>query len=221
MESVAPLLQTVLWVGLIGVLAWRFHKNIDALLGAIQKRIESGSRVKAGPFELDALQPQDAEQQKQKLDEELFEVKQEVSIGEQASSEGKLRSRILQTEDLALRAIQEEFGAPISRQVKIGTDLRADGAFTRNGHVYLVEVKYIERVYNASFIARTALRAVSTFKKYNFGNATLLLALVYHDDRVDIVTERERIAGDLASYINTIDLRIYKFTELSKKYGLD
>ena len=41
MKEIAPLIQTVLWVGLISGIVWRYHKQIHSLIEAIQKRIES------------------------------------------------------------------------------------------------------------------------------------------------------------------------------------
>jgi len=52
MEHISSLIQTVLWVGLIGGIVWRFNKPIYELLSALYSRIEAGSTIKAGPFEL-------------------------------------------------------------------------------------------------------------------------------------------------------------------------
>ncbi len=52
MEHISPLIQTVLWVGLVAAIVWRFHIPIYGILAALQKRVESGASVKAGPFEI-------------------------------------------------------------------------------------------------------------------------------------------------------------------------
>src|SRR5436309_3289517 len=58
MDHIAPLIQTALWTGLIAGIVWRFHLAIHGLLTALQKRVETGSTLKAGPFELiDRLHP--------------------------------------------------------------------------------------------------------------------------------------------------------------------
>jgi len=51
MEKWAPVIETGLGVGLVVWLALRYHKPIHGILAALQKRIESGSAVKAGPIE--------------------------------------------------------------------------------------------------------------------------------------------------------------------------
>ncbi len=52
MAAWVPLLQTLAWVALIIAGAKRFDVQIQTLVDAIQRRIISGSSVKAGPFEL-------------------------------------------------------------------------------------------------------------------------------------------------------------------------
>jgi len=52
MEHIAPLIQTLLWVSLVGAIVWRFHRSIEEILSALHKRIDGGSNVKAGWFEL-------------------------------------------------------------------------------------------------------------------------------------------------------------------------
>lgn len=52
MAAWVPLLQTLAWAALIIAGAKRFDVQIQTLVDAIQRRIISGSSVKAGPFEL-------------------------------------------------------------------------------------------------------------------------------------------------------------------------
>lgn len=71
MEHWGPLLQTVLWVGLIGSVVWWARTPLHGILIALQKRIESGSEIKAGPFSIvDPLRPQQPSEQLQKIEQE-------------------------------------------------------------------------------------------------------------------------------------------------------
>lgn len=55
-----PLWQTLTWVVLIVVLVFVFRRRLGQLVDAVRARIEKGSSVKAGPFELgDDLQKMD------------------------------------------------------------------------------------------------------------------------------------------------------------------
>ena len=55
MKPWIPLFQTLCWIILIVWLLHRFKAEVAALVGAVQKRIERGSSLKAGPFELGEL----------------------------------------------------------------------------------------------------------------------------------------------------------------------
>ena len=75
MGQLAPLIQTALWVGLASAVLWRFHVPIHGLLVAIRNRIEAGSGVKAGPFEIsENLKAQDLRQQRAKAEAEVAEA---------------------------------------------------------------------------------------------------------------------------------------------------
>ena len=149
MEHIAPLIQTVLWVGLIAGIVWRFHAPIYGLLVALQKRIETGSNVKAGPFEIsDQLKPQDPASQKEKAaveTQEVLEAQEKLSpaAAPAISISTSIQARYFQAEDMVLRAIQAEYGAPINRQVTAGRDSGFDGLFITSGRTNVVEVKYI------------------------------------------------------------------------------
>lgn len=72
MEHWAPLIQTLLWVVLIGsTIVWA-REPLLGILKALQKRIESGSNIKAGPFSIEDLKPQTPEQQAEKIQTELI-----------------------------------------------------------------------------------------------------------------------------------------------------
>jgi hypothetical protein len=51
-----PLLQTLCWIALIVWLVCHFNREVGAILASVQKRIDRGSSIKAGPFELGELE---------------------------------------------------------------------------------------------------------------------------------------------------------------------
>lgn len=202
MEYVAPLIQTVLWVALIGGIIWRFHLPIHGLLTALQKRVESGSTLKAGPFELvEQLRPQPPEQQKEKVRAELLEATSESPMTvttehstSQASANQRRRAQLLQAEDLVLRAIQSEYGQPISRQLAAGPDVGFDGAFTVSGRLNLVEVKYVSTLKSIPRLRDSLTRIARTIATYSWRNVQLILAVVF-ENADDIPDSSSRLAA--------------------------
>jgi len=226
MEHVAPLIQTVLWVGLIGGIVWRFHAPIYGLLTALQQRVESGSTVKAGPFELiDQLRPQEPEKQKQKAEAEVLEAlppQPESTLAAPALPRlvPTRQAVYFQAEDLALRAIQAEYGQPISRQVTAGSDLGFDGVFTVNGRLNIVEVKYVREINAIPRIRSSLERLASAIQKYNWRNAQVILVLVF--EREEDVTKADmyvlQATKDLGVPVTT---RPYSLPELQRRFGLE
>lgn len=230
MEHIAPLIQTVLWVGLVAGIVTRFHRPIHDLLVALQRRIEAGSSLEAGPFKLGAeVKPTPPVQQRQRTEEELARIVQEQfeepMPGEAPPVQGapaptKLRSRFFQAEELALRAVQTEFNEPINRQVSIGPGIEADGAFLHNNELYLVEVKFIVRPKNAvSTIRRTLEHYARLFGPTRRRTTVVVLALVFeHESDVTSTTlEFEEIARETGLRVL---LRGYSLKQLQATYGL-
>ena len=48
----APLFQTFLWVAVLTAFVLLFRSQISGVAGAVRRRVESGSSLKAGPVEL-------------------------------------------------------------------------------------------------------------------------------------------------------------------------
>jgi len=230
MEHIAPLLQTILWVGLLSVILWRFHKPINGLLVALQKRIEGGSNIKAGPFEItEQLKPQDPSKQKEKAAIELQEILQNAveseSVTEPANvSKGSasLRAKYFQAEDLVLRAIQSEYGATVSRQVTAGADVGFDGAFVSNGRLNIVEVKYLSRPSaNLPKVQASVDRLARAVSRYGWQNVQIILAVVVENpEEIPKVTVRLQNLVDQSSVPVPVVVRCYSFTELKKKFGI-
>lgn len=231
MEFIAPLLQTVLWVGLVAGIVIRFHRPIHGLLAALQRRIEAGSPLEAGPFKLGAdVKPTPPAQQRERSEAELAQIVREQLTEPQIDPAGeppppqtepaKLRSRFFQAEELALRAVQTEFNAPINRQISIGQNLEADGAFIHNDELHLVEVKFIVRPKNArSTIERTLLHYQRSFGAARRRNVVIVLALVYEFETD--VTKATLEFQEIANATNLrVEVRGYSLKQLQTTYGL-
>src|SRR6266542_56805 len=140
MSALIPLFQTLLWVGLIVWLIFRYNAQVAAILNSIQDRIAKGSSVKAGPFELGQdVRPQDAQEQKKRLEEEIQQLAEPApepqllpSTEEARTSRQDLQKRYLLAEDLVMRELQIEFGTPVNRQVRLG-GIDLDGIFALLG----------------------------------------------------------------------------------------
>lgn len=228
MEHIAPLIQTTLWVALLGVAFWRFHKPIYDLLVAFQKRIEGGSNIKAGPFEItEQLRPQDPLQQKEKVALEMAETLQvspdaELKASSQLPSQRALTmsSKYFQAEDLVLRAIQAEYGATVSRQVTAGADIGFDGAFVTNGRLNIVEVKYLlGSVPNTLKLKAVVERLANTITRYGWKNTQIILAIVFEKIE-DVARQTERLQNVLDKNEVPVVVKCYSFAELQKKFEI-
>ena len=230
MQYIAPLLQTLLWVGLVAGIVIRFHNPIHGLLSALQRRIEAGSTIEAGPFKLGSdVKPTPPEQQRARSETELAQIVNEqlfepVETGTPAlpapPEPTKLRNRFFQAEELAMRAIQTEFNEPINRQVSIGPGLEADGAFIQNDELHLVEVKFIVRPKNArNTIERTLAHYQRGFGATRRKSVVIVLALVfeYESDVTSSTLEFQEIAN--ASELR-VEVRGFSLKQLQATYGL-
>ncbi len=227
MEHIAPLLQTLLWVLLIGGIVLRFHTPIHGLLTALQKRIESGSNIKAGPFELsEQLRPQDPSKQREKAEIEVQEVLLDAAPVQAGGPQltpttpAQIQARYFQVEDLALRAIQAEHGVTISRQVTAGpADMGFDGVFTSNGRIHIVEVKYARSLNSLPKFKQTIERLNSTIVSYGWKNAQIILAVVF-EDSIDVTKAQEMLAK--VSSVSQVPLvvKCYTYAELNWKFGV-
>lgn len=230
MQHLAPLLQTILWVGLIAGIVIRFHKPIHGVLTALQRRIEAGSTIEAGPFKLGSeVKPTPPAQQRERSENEFAQIVNEQLVEPAVpgaptlpapAEPTKLRSRFFQAEELALRALQTEFNAPINRQISIGPGLEADGAFIQNGELHLVEVKFIVRPKNAkSTIERTLSHYERRFGATRRRTVVIVLALVF-----EFESDVTRSTLEFQEIANATDLRVevrgYSLKQLQATYGL-
>ena len=236
MEHWGPLLQTLLWVALIGGIAFRFHKPIQELLEALTERIKSGSDVTAGPFSVKAMQslsvPEQAARANQEI-EEANEVANAPVVPVQAEETPpvptpalstpaptpQFRAKYFQAEDLALRAVQAEFGQPISRQVSGGGNQQFDGAFVLNNRMNIVEVKYVAKPPPKALLQQVLNRVQSFLSSHNLKSVNLILvAVVDRASDVEATLKRFTATADESS-IPTI-VRVYALSELQAKFGI-
>jgi hypothetical protein len=228
MEQIAPLIQTVLWVGLIAGILWRFHLPIYGLLVALQKRIEAGSNIKAGPFELtEQLKPQAPSKQKEKAETEIREVLQAIpepeltpTISSSLPSAATIQAKYFQAEDLVLRALQAEYGATVSRQVTAGADMGFDGAFVTNGRLNIVEVKYVAGSANIVSKLRLSVQRLSTaISGYGWHNVQIILVVVF-ENADDVAKTSEKLQELVSDGSVSLVVRCYSLTELQLKFGV-
>ena len=227
MEHIAPLVQTVLWVGLLAVILWRFHEPIHGLLVAVQRRVEGGSNIKAGPFELtEQLKPQDLPKQKEKAALELAEALEGQPDVEQPAVQppvgphaATLQARYFQAEDLVLRAIQAEYGATVSRQVTAGADMGFDGAFVSNGRLNIVEVKYLSNARNLARLRVSVDHITNVISRYGWRNVQVILAVVL-EDAGEVAKMSERMQELVSQSSIPVVVRGYSFAELRQKFGV-
>ena len=214
MEHVLPFLQTLLWVVLIGGIVWRFNAPLHGLLTALQRRVEAGSGIKAGPFELSApIRTQLAEEQKEKTTAEI----QAISHDGPKGALNQLRDKYIQVEDLALRAVQLAYKVPIGRQVVVGLDARFDGAFTKYENLYVVEVKYVPGEPKPSLIREALERASKVLIDAGVRKATIVLAVVFDDE--EHVSNIEPMLPQLTAFSTfPCDVRLYSHSKLLFEY---
>ncbi|POR11619.1 hypothetical protein [Diaphorobacter sp. LR2014-1] len=239
MEHWGPFLQTLLWVGLIGGIAWRFHKPIQLLLEALTERIKSGSDVTAGPFSVKAMQSLSVPEQAARANQEIEEANalanspalpapddepvpaSPTAVPPQATPTPtpQFRAQYFQAEDLALRAVQAEFGQPISRQVSAGPNQHFDGAFVHNNRMNIVEVKYVAKPPPRALLQQVLHRAQSYVLGNNLKSVNLILvAVVDRTSDVEATQKRFMAVADEAA-IPTV-VRVYALSELQAKFGI-
>jgi hypothetical protein len=219
----------MLWVALIGGIVLRFHKPIEGILSALQKRLDEGSDLKVGPVELTGqLRAQDPKAAQEKVAEEVHEVLQitagSLVIGSdsdppdsRAHTAGQVQSRYLQTEDLVLRALQAEYGAPVSRQVTAGADRGFDGAFVSNGRLNIVEVKYVRSLRQLDSYRASINRIASNIARYEWRNAQIILAVVF-EQTDDVGPGAARLEAVASEFSVPVIVRAYSLTELETRF---
>jgi hypothetical protein len=237
MQYIGPLIQTILWVGLIGAIVWRFHLPIHNLLVALADRVKSGSDLKAGPFALTAnVQAQPASQQAARASQEIAEAYEAVALDPPAPAQNsaalpqpppilastptaQFRANYFLAEDLAMRAVQAEYGAPISRQITAGQDQGFDGAFVKDGKLNVVEVKYSSGKHASKLAKSSIARIAQSMHRNNWTSARLVLAIVVNDPAV-VETTRKDLESLSSNSSIPVDIRVYSMSGLKSEFGI-
>jgi len=233
MEYWSPLLQTILWVILVGGITWKFYRPIYSLLEALADRVRGGSDVTAGPFSVRGVQPTPPSEQAARASEEIKEAHliAQSDSEEQGSTEPsprsapsstptpQFRAQYFQAEDLALRAVQAEFGEPINRQVQMGGIATFDGAFVKSHRLNVVEVKYWAKAPTTPIAQQVFAKLLSRFKLVTFKSINIIfVAVVDRTSDVPSLVARLTKLSDEAP-IPTV-VRVYSLSELQAKFGV-
>jgi hypothetical protein len=207
------------------------------LVSMHHKKLYAPSDFKSDDAFLQALSP---EGQRQRLEKEVADLTpsttkslddkeaSKVAIGAEGRSVNRIRADVVLAEDLALRQLEAEFGAPIRRQValkKDGERAELDGLLYHDGKLIAIDVKFISaatirkniqmRLSEISFLA-TKIAALGSAS-----NTKLLVAIVSRDldpDSSDLIKkEFDRVLKGAAILT---ELRFFDFGELQKRYGI-
>lgn len=218
MNAWVPLFQTALWVALIVWLVLRYHAQLGALIAAVQKRIEHGSSLKAGPFELgEGAKPESVATQKDRLAEESKTTDASTLA---APARESVKSRYLLAEDLVMRKLQAEFGIPIKRQIALGPDARFDGLFAKQGAGYGIEVKYLNRRGSSKELAEMIQQAVQYVAGLGFARFTLILVFVFETEDLMSPEVLRTVQSEVSRHGEKVVARFYAFRDLASEFGL-
>jgi hypothetical protein len=219
-----PLIQTILWVSLILFLVLWLNKPIRQLLAAVRQRVETGSAVKAGWFELSELRTQPVEQQLLRTKEDAAEVArstQENSEKDHGENAAPLKtSNILLAEDLALRALQADLGVPFNRQISLGPDTGVDAAFARNGKLNLIEVKFFPGPAEPRLVREALDRLSASVKALHWGNVQFIAILVFQH-REDVYLPAVGFNDALRGMDIPVEIKTYALSELMSRFGVE
>lgn len=217
-----PLASTLVWAVLIvGLVVW-FRKPIRSILAAIQKRIEGGSTVKAGWFELsDQLRLQSPAEQRENTKAAVAEAAPSTPPDAAAHipSRSEVASRYFLAEDLALRAVQAEYEVPITRQVKHSSGVRFDAAFAKDGRLHVVEVKGFFAEPQPEKLRASLLRVANAAREMGGPQALLVAAFVVEQSESTSAV-RLRAVELLKGLPIEVVVRVYSLGELRSSFGV-
>lgn len=218
-EHLYSFLSTLAWVILIFIVVAYFRKQIRSFLVNVNKRLAAGASIKTPWFELEGVSSQTVAEQTQKLQAEVEEVAQQgqpAFAGVAFGIEG-LKTLYLTAEDLALREIQAEFRAPLSRQITTGGQ-NFDGVFAVGEIAYLIEVKLVRNAKSEAVATRSANQLVSAISRIGWKNARGLLAIVYDAPDIDLQFEQQKLRSAARDMPIVIEVRAYALSQLAEKY---
>lgn len=215
MEGLSKISSSLAWplFGLIVLLT--FRRQFAELIGRI-KSIELGKNKVV----LDTqLRPMPAPQQAAKSREENKDTDEGSSTSLPANMRASPQSRYLLAEDLALRALQEEYGASIRRQVTAGADPGFDGAFVIDNRLYIVEVKYYRSSFIPNKLQSSIFSLADSINRYGWSNVQIILAAVF-DELDDAYTKTVRLSSAVSTSIVPVIVRTFSMAELNARFGV-
>ncbi len=217
-----PLFQTLLWVALVVALVLGFNKPIRQILLALRQRVETGSAVKAGWFELSELKLQPVEQQRERAQLELAEA----NIEQPATSTSPAHVRpavtpgqFLFAEDLALRALQADLGVALNRQISAGPNAGFDAAFAQAGKLNVVEVKFFPGSITPKKLRTSLDRIAIAVERVHWTNVRIILVLVFKRAE-DVYLHKEATDRALDGFSLPVEVRTYSLPELQSRFGV-
>lgn len=201
----------------LGVFAW--------LVAYHHEKLYAPSDFRTDESFLQTLSPID---QRRRLDSEIETIQTEIAQLPEAErsalippdGELDLRSKVLLSQDLAIRALEQDLGSPINRQIKIG-DVGFDGVTAVGGTGYGIEVKYISGPsLNTAHVAAQMAKAAEGIRSHGFKNFNLLLAVVA-DDLTDVrlKSRLDTLYSALASLDVKTHVKLFSLAELRKEFG--
>lgn len=176
-------------------------------------------------------------EQRKRLEEEIENIEDEskVEVETQVSSDKKatmeVEDSVLKTistrhsyvlaEELAFRQIENDFGVSIHRQVAVGRDYGIDGIFLRNGKPIAIEIKYVRQPMHLRYIAkREAERFSKIIESMNPKPSFIFVIMVDGISSDAVKRETERMKNIFTEQKLPVEIVVYDFIEMKKKYGV-
>jgi hypothetical protein len=170
-----PLAQALVWPLFTLLLLWFFRNPVALILESVRKRIESGSAVKAGPFELAQLVPSTTKEFVEKRNTEIEAA--EAAVQNEPSTEGKkegvsakelikkdVRATYILAEELAMRKLASSLNLRIERDVRLkNSSFVFDGVALQNGRFTAIEIKFFRRTFAMRQLLKSSLDRLNTF----------------------------------------------------------
>lgn len=215
----AALGQTLVWVLLIvGLVMW-LNGPIKKILEVIYTRVDAGNAIKVGWFELAELKTLSREQQRIKAQEEIAILGEQRDTLQCSETKGKsIASIYFESEDLALRAVQTEYGVPLVRQVEGVRGAQFDAAFVKDGCLHVVEVKSFNKSFGLERLRSSIGRIADATRQMGGPKAHLIVAIVYTgtENQSEVKTKIGEVLMNLSL---EVDIRVYSLENLRKEFG--
>lgn len=148
------------------------------------------------------------------------EVRSQRPVSEPRRSYSEVRHRYQQAENLAINKLEQEFGKPITRDVKFfgqNSTISFDGAIVGSDEITLVEIFFIRRPFIIPYrIEATFYKAVLIGSDIYRGDLSVALFLVFVTDMPEDEVDRlkglvERLSSEHKFHLET---RFFDFSDL-------